>query len=135
MKIITFESLPICEKIGVVTDWKRYIDSDYLKIETDRGGEIRIGADVYPVNEGEGYVPQSRILLGESYKITFVDDDKKVFNCGSIRRTGSRLMEIRNDLEACVIACHSAISEQSRVIEEMQTEIKRIKKELSISIV
>ena len=135
MKIITFEALPTSEKIGVVTEWKKYIDSDYLKIETDKAGSVKIGPDTYQANDCEAYVPQSKILLGESYKIMFIDADGQAFNCGSIRRTGSHMLEIRNDLEACIIACHVAIESQCKKISDLSDEIDKIKKELSISVI
>ena len=116
-----------------MTDWKRLIDQDHLKFEVDRDGELRIGQRSYEVRSGLAYVPQSNILLGDNHKIVFTNKDGQAFKCGVIKRTGSRLMEICNEVEPCLIACCAALDAQEVQIRELKEEIRKLKNEYGVS--
>lgn len=134
MKIVLFDELPFKDKLGIVTEWKRLIDKDDLIFRTDRDGVLSVGQHTYKTVDGCAFVPQYHVLLGESHKISFTDDHGTTYTCGTIKRTGSRLIEITNDLETCLIACVSALDAQNGLIKTIMGEIEQIKKQYGVSV-
>ena len=132
MKIVLLDNIG---KIGIVTEWKQLIDGDMLVFEVKSEGELRIGKHTYKAKEGKCYMPQYHLLLGQKSKIEFIDHKKRVFDCGYISRTGSRLMQIHNDVETCLVNCCAALDELRGEVERLCAENKTLKTQFGISII
>lgn len=133
MKIVLFDALSISQKLGIVTEWKRVIDGDFLKFNVDRAGKLCIGQREYNASNDCIYVPQYHVLMGEPQKIYFIDPDGNKYYCGIIKRTGSRLMEICNDVEACIITCCAALDAQQAQLKTITENIQKLKNEYGIT--
>lgn len=135
MKINLFDGLPGTDKLGIVTDWKRLIDGDNLVFKVDRDGELCVGQRTYKTVDKTAYVPQYTVLLGESHAITFTDEKKNKFACGVIKRTGSRMIEIKNDLDSCFISLCVAYNNQHDEIKRLGDKLKNLEEKIGISII
>ena len=131
MKIILFNSIG---NLGIVTGWKKLMFDDRLIFETDREGELRIGEKSYPVVNGQARVPQYHLVLGERRNIYFADRQGNVFACGSISRTGSRTIDIVNEVEHCLIACIEKLDEQEKEIKQLKKNIGKLENEYGVSL-
>ena len=135
MKINLFDGLPGTGKLGIVTDWKRLIDGEDLVFKVDRNGELCVGQRTYRTVDNTVYVPQYTILLGESHVITFTDESGNKFACGVIKRTGSRMIEIKNDLDSCFISLCAAYNDQHDEIKRLSDKLKLFEEKIGISII
>lgn len=132
MKIVLFDNIG---DIGIVTDWKPLILDEYLKFEIGREGTLKIAEKAYETVGGTAYVPQYALNLGGVGKITFVDRDAKSFSCGTIKRTGSRMISISNPIDPCIVACCQKICEQDHEIKVLKETVDLIKKQYGITII
>lgn len=132
MKIVLFDKIG---KIGIVIGWEPIIREDYLKFEIGRNGKLNIGDKVYDTVDGVAYVPQYILNLGQSKKISFSSEDNNHFSCGTITRTGSRMISISNPIEPCIIACCQKIDEQQEEIDKLKNTVDLIKKQYGITII
>ena len=135
MKIILFDELPIPDKLGIVTEWKKYIDGDSLNFSIERDGELCIGQRTYKTVDGYAYVPQYHVLLGESHKITFTDEQGVLYNCGTIKRTGSRIIEIQNNLDTCIVSLCAAFDQLHKDYTKLEKNVKLLEEKIGISII
>ena len=131
MKICLFDSIG---NLGIVIGWNRIITSEYYLFEVDREGVLRIGDKAYPVVNGQAKVPQYHLVFGERRNIYFTDKQGNMFACGSINRTGSRTIDISNEVEDCLIACIEKLDEQNKEIKALKEEISKIKTEYWVSL-
>ena len=130
MKICLFDSIG---NLGIVIGWKKVILDSCFVFEVDREGELRIGEKVYPVVNGEVKAPQCNFIYGERRNMYFVDKDGNEFFCGSISRTGSRTVDISNEVESCLLACIDKIEKQEKDIKVLKEEISKLKNEYGVS--
>ena len=131
MKICLFDNIG---NFGIVIGWKRLITDDYFVFEVDREGELRIGEKTYKINNGQARVPQFHLVFGEQRNINFVDKQGKVYTCGTMSRTGTKLININNEIEICLIACIEKLDEQEKEIKQLRREISKIKNEYGVSL-
>lgn len=131
MKICLFDTIG---NVGIVIGWKRLITDNYYLFEIDREGELRIGEKTYQFNDGQARVPQYHLVFGEQRNINFVDKQGKTYSCGTISRTGTRLININNDLESCLIACLEKLNEQEKEIKKLKNNIWKIENEYGVSL-
>ena len=132
MKIVLFKNMG---NVGVITGWKKLIDKDYLHFTSDQAGELIIGTHAYKITSENVFVPQTRLILGEVYSIKFKSDDGEIYSCGTIRRTGSRLMEINNDPEQLIVSACAALDRQGTEIQSLKDRIHTIEEKYGISII
>lgn len=130
MKIVLFDSIGA---IGIVSDWKAHIDGNSLRFDVDRRGILNIGARSFDVSGGVAYFPTYYLVMGEPQAISFTDENKNTFCCGTISRTGSHMIKITNPVEPCIIALCQAYDELSRKVLYLQEEHKKIKSEYGVS--
>lgn len=133
MKVVLFEKIG---KIGVIIDWKQMILDNSLVFEIGREGVLSIGEKTYETVNGAAYVPQYILILGDSKAISFKDAESgDVYACGTITRTGSRMMKITNPIEPCIVACCKKIDEQQEEIDKLKNTVDLIKKQYGITII
>jgi hypothetical protein len=130
-----FDELPISEKLGIVTEWKRYIEGDNFVFYIGQDGELRIGQRAYKTIDGYAYVPQYHVLLGESHKIAFVNNQSVAYDCGIIKRTGSRMIEIQNNLDTCVVSLCAAFDQLHKDYASLVKKVKQIEEKTGITII
>ena len=132
MKLVLFDGIG---DIGIITDWKPMILDDYLKIQIGREGTLTIGDKQYHTDDGVVFVPQYTLILGDTKKITFTDASGVAYSCGTIARTGTRMIEISNPVEPCIVACCQKICEQDHEISVLKETVDLIKKQYGITII